>query len=168
MSGAWEGWVWAGTCWAVGDFDRGAWGTGAGDPNISVRLGEHHQCPGPAILPRTFLHQWAGLAAGTPPGPQRPGSKGEHDSGPGDAQGLGIQWAEPPASGDLLALGLLGLLPGPGCARTRTPGWPPPPRPGWALSSAFQKEAGSLALGAQGASRRRKCSEQPHRESPSG
>ncbi|XP_032314379.1 cadherin-related family member 4 isoform X3 [Camelus ferus] len=37
---------------------------------------EHHQCPGPSILPWTFLHQWAGLAAGTVPGPQRTSSKG--------------------------------------------------------------------------------------------
>eukprot|EP00071_Canis_lupus_P028873 XP_022262430.1 cadherin-related family member 4 isoform X5 [Canis lupus familiaris] len=45
---------------------------------------KHHQCPGPSILPWTFLYQWARLAAGAIPGPQRPGSKGLPASDFGD------------------------------------------------------------------------------------
>lgn len=102
--------MWAGTHWEGLTGMLGALGPGDGASSISVLSDKHHQCPGPSTLPWTFLHQWSGLSAGTTPGPQRPGSKGEHDLGTGDINGLGVQQAEPPPPGSLLVLCLLGPL----------------------------------------------------------
>lgn len=117
-------------CWGTLTGMLGALRVGEGASSISVLSDEHHQCPGSAILPWTFLYQWAGLAAGAIPGPQRPGSKGEHDLGPGDIHELGIKWAEPLPPGSLFVPDLLNhaafsrhspylyLLPHAGCTPT--------------------------------------------------
>ncbi|XP_022428808.1 cadherin-related family member 4 isoform X3 [Delphinapterus leucas] len=81
-------------CWSI---CQPSWGNHSGARNCQTwgpavhsaapRPGspdKHHQCPGSAILPWTFLYQWAGLAAGAIPGPQRPGSKGLPASDPGE------------------------------------------------------------------------------------
>lgn len=108
--------------------DLGALGAGAGASSIPVLSDKHQQCPGPSILPWTFLHQWARLAAGAIAGPQRPGYKGELDLEPGDTHGWGMQWTQFP--GGLFVLGLLNfaallrhsphpyLLPHAGCSPT--------------------------------------------------
>lgn len=107
----------------MGRYLLGSWGiltgllggtvVGKGASSIPFLSDEHHQCPGPSVLPWTFLHRWAGSAVGAIPGTQRPGSKGEHGWGPGDIHEPGIKWIEPSPHGGLFVPGLVNHLPFP-------------------------------------------------------
>lgn len=115
----------------MGRYLLGSWGiltgllggtvVGKGASSIPFLSDEHHQCPGPSVLPWTFLHRWAGSAVGAIPGTQRPGSKGEHGWGPGDIHEPGIKWTEPSPHGGLFVPGLVNHLPFPDIAHTCCP-----------------------------------------------